>query len=109
METTTYTVIKTINDIDSEHTGKITEQCKKVLSSFQKGESFEARKFVKERMPRFTNSSNARNIANMDYRGEYYGCEKIECKSLTAYVRIEGKGANIGQGYECKKFEVLDL
>ena len=68
METTTYTVIKTINDIDSVHTGTITEQCKKVLSSLQKGESFEARKFVKERMPRFTNSANARNIANMGYR-----------------------------------------
>jgi hypothetical protein len=68
MENTTYTVIKTINDIDSEHTGMITEQCKKVLSSLQKGESFEARKFVKERMPRFTNSANARNIANIGYR-----------------------------------------
>ena len=68
MENTTYTVIKTINDIDSIHTGIVTEQCKKVLASLQVGESFEARKFVKERMPKFTNSSNARNIANMDYR-----------------------------------------
>jgi len=68
MRTTTYTVIKTINDIDSAHTGMITEQCKKVLSSLQKGESFEARKFVKEQMPKFTNSANARNIANIGYR-----------------------------------------
>ena len=68
METTTYTVIKTINDIDSAHTGIITEQCKKVLSSLNKGESFEARKFVKERMPKFSKSANARNIANMGYR-----------------------------------------
>ena len=68
METVTYTVIKTINDIDFTHTDKITEQCKKVLSSLNKGESFEARKFVKEEMPKFTNSANARNIANMGYR-----------------------------------------
>ena len=68
METVTYTVIKTINEIDFTHTDKITEQCKKVLSSLNKGESFEARKFVKEKMPKFTNSANARNIANMGYR-----------------------------------------
>ena len=55
MGTVTYTVIKTINDIDFTHTDKITEQCKKVLSSLNKGESFEARKFVKEEMPNFAN------------------------------------------------------
>ncbi|MCE2506290.1 MAG: hypothetical protein J4F36_07465 [Nitrosopumilaceae archaeon] len=68
METVTYTVIKTINDIDSSHTRRITEQCKKVLSSLNKGETFEARKFVKERVPNFTKSVNARNMANMGYR-----------------------------------------
>lgn len=68
MKNLSYTVIKTISDINSVHTGMITEQCKKVLSSLQKGESFEARKFVKEQMPRFTNSANARNIANIGYR-----------------------------------------
>lgn len=68
MKTVTYTVINTINEIDSTHTDKITTQCKKVLASLQKGESFEARKFVKEKMPKFTNSANARNIANMGYR-----------------------------------------
>ncbi|WP_179370797.1 hypothetical protein [Nitrosopumilus ureiphilus] len=49
METTTYTVIKTINDAGPTHTGIITEQCKKVISSLEKGYSFETRKFVKER------------------------------------------------------------
>ena len=68
METTTYTVIKTINDINSVHTETITDQCRKVLSSLNKGETFEARKFVKERIPKFTKSTNARNIANMGYR-----------------------------------------
>jgi len=68
METVTYTVINTINDIDSSHTDTITDQCKKVLSSLQKGETFEARVFVKEKMPKFTNSANARNIANIGYR-----------------------------------------
>jgi hypothetical protein len=68
METVTYTVIKPINEIDFTHTGIITTQCKKVLSSLVIGESFEARKFVKEQMPKFTNSADARNIANMGYR-----------------------------------------
>ena len=68
MRTTHYTVIKGMNDVDSAHTTKITDQCRKVLSSLQKGESFEARKFVKERVPKFSQSANARNIANMGYR-----------------------------------------
>lgn len=68
MRTTYYTVIKDIEDIDSTHTAKITDQCRKVLSSLQKGESFEVRKFVKERVPKFSQSANARNIANMRYR-----------------------------------------
>lgn len=68
METTHYTVFKTINEIDSNHTSIITPQCKKVLSSLEKGESFEARKFVKEKMPKFCKTTNARNIANTGYR-----------------------------------------
>lgn len=37
-------------------------------------------------------------------------CEKIECKPLTAYVRIDGNWTRIGHyGSECKKFESLDL
>lgn len=68
METTRYTVIKTINEIDSIHTRAITDQCKKVLSSLVKGDSFEARKFVKEKVSEFSKSANARNIANMGYR-----------------------------------------
>lgn len=68
MKTLTYTVIKTIEDIDFERTDMITKQCKKVLSSLQKGESFLAKKFVKEEMPKFTSITDARNIANMGYR-----------------------------------------
>lgn len=46
----------------------------------------------------------------MVYRNEHYDCEEIECKPLTAYVRIEGKWTRIGHyGSECKKFEPLDL
>jgi hypothetical protein len=68
METASYTVIKTINDIDSSHTSTISAQCNRVLSSLTKGDSFEARKFVREQMPKFTSSANARNIANIGYR-----------------------------------------
>jgi len=50
----------------------------------------------------------------MVYRREHWqisdNCKEIECKPLTAYVRIEGKWTRIGYyGYECKKFEPLDL
>lgn len=46
----------------------------------------------------------------MVYRREHYDCKEIECKPLTAYVRIEGKWTRIGHyGSECKKFEPLDL
>jgi hypothetical protein len=68
METASYTVIKTINEIDSTHMSAISTQCSKVLSSLTKGESFEARKFVRDQMPKFTSSANARNIANIGYR-----------------------------------------
>lgn len=67
METATYTIIKAINDVGT-HRVRITDQCRKVLASLQKGESFEARKFVKERVPRFSQSANTRNIACMGYR-----------------------------------------
>lgn len=106
METTTYTVIKTINDMDSAHIGIITEQCKKVLSSLQKGESFEARKFVKERMPKFTNISNARNIANMGYRylrdGKKLGMLHEEAKEIKSisfenFIKLDSVGYWISQ------------
>lgn len=46
----------------------------------------------------------------MVYRNDHYNCKEIECKPLTAYVRIEGKWTRIGHyGSECKKFEPLDL
>lgn len=46
----------------------------------------------------------------MVYRCEHYSCEKIECKPLTAYVRINGNWTRIGHyGSGCKKFESLDL
>ncbi len=50
----------------------------------------------------------------MVYRREHWqisdNCKEIECKPLTAYVRIEGKWIRIGHyGSECKKFEPLDL
>ena len=50
----------------------------------------------------------------MVYRREHWqisdNCQGIDCKPLTAYVRIEGKWIRIGHyGSECKKFEPLDL
>ena len=50
----------------------------------------------------------------MVYRRDHWPkgdiCEAIECKLLTAYIRIEGKWTKIGHfGSECKKFEPLDL
>lgn len=68
MKNLSYSVIKTINDIDSSHTDLLTVQCKRVLSSLEKGDSLEARKFVKEKMPHFCKTTNARNIANIGYR-----------------------------------------
>ncbi len=68
MKNLSYTVIKSISDINSSHTDTITGQCKRVLSSLEKDVSFEARKFVKEIMPKFCKTTNARNIANIGYR-----------------------------------------
>lgn len=46
----------------------------------------------------------------MVYRNEHWDCSEVECKFLTAYIRIEGKWIRIGHyGSECKKFEPLDL
>lgn len=50
----------------------------------------------------------------MVYRREHWqisdNCNGIDCKPLTAYVRIEGKWIRIGHyGSECKQFEPLDL
>jgi len=46
----------------------------------------------------------------MVYRREHWNCNAVECKPLTAYVRIDGKWARIGYyGSECNKFEPLDL
>jgi len=39
-----------------------------------------------------------------------YDCKEVECMTLTAYVRIDGKWTRIGYyGSECKKFEPFDL
>ena len=65
---TTYTVIKSINEIDFNHTEKITNQCKNALSSLQKGEKLEAKKFIREKMPKFCKTTNIRNITNMGYK-----------------------------------------
>ena len=46
----------------------------------------------------------------MVFRREHWDCNEIECKYLTAYVRIDGKWTKIGYfGSECKRFELLDL
>lgn len=106
MQNLTYTVIKTIENIDSSHIDMITEQCKKVLSSLQKGESFLAKKFVKEEMPKFTNITDARNIANMGYRylrdGKKIGIlheEPKEQKSISFenYIKLDSVGYWISQ------------
>ncbi|MGY8766488.1 MAG: tyrosine-type recombinase/integrase [Nitrospinaceae bacterium] len=68
MQTTTYTVIKSFGDTNLNHSENITKQCKNALSSLQKGETFEARKFIKEIMPRFCKATNIRNIANIGYK-----------------------------------------
>jgi hypothetical protein len=67
MQITTYTVIKSFNDIDLSHS-KITDQCKNALSSLQKGEKFQAKKFIREKMSKFCKTTNARNISNMGYK-----------------------------------------
>lgn len=46
----------------------------------------------------------------MVYRNEHWDCNEIECKALTAYVRIDGRWTRIGHfGSECHKFELIDL
>jgi len=49
----------------------------------------------------------------MVYRRDHWpkssNCDAIECKPLTAYVRIDGKWKKIGHwGSECHKFELID-
>jgi len=68
MKTLQYTVIKDFHAIDSTHKSTTTNQCKKVLGSLKIGETFEARQFVKDTMPKFCNTVNPRNIANIGYR-----------------------------------------
>ena len=68
MKTLQYTVIKDFHTVDSTHKSTITNQCKKVLGSLKIGETVEARQFVKETMPKFCNTVNPRNIANIGYR-----------------------------------------
>jgi hypothetical protein len=68
MKNLSYRVIKTINEIDSSHMSTITAQCKRVLTSLQKGDIFEAKKFARENMPKFCKTANARNIINIGYR-----------------------------------------
>lgn len=68
METLHYTVIKDIKTVDFSHKNTITNQGKKVLASLQIGEIIEAKRFVKEIMPKFCNTINPRNIANVGYR-----------------------------------------
>ncbi len=68
MQTTTYTVIKSFNDMDLSHSENITNQCRNALSSLEKGDVFEAKKFIKEKMPKFCKATNIRNITNMGYK-----------------------------------------
>jgi len=45
----------------------------------------------------------------MVYRSKHWDCNEMGCKSLTAYVRIDGKWTKVGYfGLECKKFELLN-
>ena len=49
----------------------------------------------------------------MVYRRDHWpksgNCDAIECKPLTAYIRIDGKWTRIGYyGSECHKFELID-
>ena len=48
------------------------------------------------------------------YRRDHWpkndNCDAIECKALTAYVRIDGRWTRIGHfGSECHKIELIDL
>jgi len=63
-----YQVIRTVDAIDSGHTDTLTKQCKKVLSSLQLGQTFEASSFLKDQMPIFCRTTEPRNIANIGYR-----------------------------------------
>lgn len=105
----------TISDINSSHTDIITGQCKKVLASLQKGESIEARKFVKEIMPKFCKTTNARNIANIGYRylrdGKKIGMlfeESKEEKSISFedFIKLDSVEYWISQ-LSCTKFKNL--
>jgi len=63
-----YQVIRTIDAIDSGHTDTLTKQCKKVLSSLQLDQTFEASSFVRDQMQIFCRTAEPRNIANIGYR-----------------------------------------
>jgi len=63
-----YQVIRTVDAMDSGHTDTLTKQCKKVLSSLQLGQTFEASSFLKDQMPIFCRTAEPRNIANIGYR-----------------------------------------
>lgn len=48
-------------------------------------------------------------VYRLDHSEKNEDCDEIECKALTAYVRIDGKFTKIGYfGSECKKFKLLD-
>lgn len=48
-------------------------------------------------------------VYRLDHSEKNEDCDEIECKALTAYVRIDGVWTKIGYyGTECKKFKLLD-
>lgn len=49
-------------------------------------------------------------VYRLDHLEKNKDCDEIECRALSAYVRIDGKWTKIGYfGSECKKFKLLDI
>ena len=68
MDSLTYTVIKEIGDVESQHAGSITAQCKKILSTLHVGDTIVAKDFIKKVMPNFSKTSRIKHLTNMGYR-----------------------------------------
>ncbi len=68
MDSLTYTVIKEIDNIEPQHIGTITAQCKKILSTLKVGDTIVAKDFIKKVMPNFSKTSRIKHLTNMGYR-----------------------------------------
>jgi len=67
MDSLTYTVIKEIGDIESDHIDSITAQCKNILSTLKKNQTIVAKDFIKDVMPQFSKTSRTKHLNHMGY------------------------------------------